>query len=70
MTECESIARCGFFHKYQKSFDLACRGFINAYCRGPKMEECERRKYKITNGMSPDDDMMLTGQMMPKSMRG
>ena len=69
MTECELLATCGFFQKYQKSLDLACKGFISSYCKGDKMEECHRKLYRQKNGSPPDDDMLPSGQMMPQKYR-
>ncbi len=62
--ECELLDKCGFFRKYQKTKDLACKGFIASYCRGAKMDECKRKEYRIKNGTPPVDDMMPTGQMI------
>ncbi|MFZ2491419.1 MAG: hypothetical protein WA208_08030 [Thermoanaerobaculia bacterium] len=67
MADCENLLRCGFFIKYQETLDLACRGFINQYCSGPKQLECARRTFKVQHGHPPDDDMLPSGQMMPKS---
>lgn len=66
MTECELLNRCGFFLKYQASLDLACRGFIKSYCKGPLMNDCQRKAFRDKHGVPPDDDMLPTGQMMPK----
>lgn len=66
MTECELLDRCGFFRKHQGSLDLACRGFIKSYCKGPLMDDCKRKAYRQEHGTPPDDDMLPTGQMMPK----
>lgn len=68
VTECELLDKCGFFRKYQESQDMACRSFIKGYCKGDKMDDCERKKYRAQHGTAPDDDMMPTGQMIPKSM--
>ena len=62
--ECKFLATCGFFKKYQASKQLACRGFIRQYCRGPKKDECKRKLYRAEHGSSPPDDMMPTGHMM------
>ncbi|HPR32323.1 MAG TPA: hypothetical protein PLK12_09515 [Prolixibacteraceae bacterium] len=62
--ECIHLPNCGFFKKYQSEKDLACKGFINQYCRGPKQNECKRLQFKKINGYPPSDDMMPTGQMM------
>jgi len=69
MFECELINRCGFFAKYQESKDLACRGFMNLYCRGPQQSECKRLQYRAKHGFPPGDDMLPTGQMVA-SQRG
>lgn len=65
--DCELLDKCGFFLKYQDSLDLACRGFIKTYCKGGKMDLCARKKHRAEHGAPPDDDMMPSGQMMPKS---
>lgn len=65
--ECELLDKCGFFKKYESSLDLACRGFIKSYCKGGKMDECVRKKYRTDHGTPPHDDMMPSGQDMPKS---
>ena len=65
--ECELLGTCGFFKKYESSLDLACRGFIKSYCKGAKMDECSRKLYRKENGKPPHDDMMPSGQDMPKS---
>jgi hypothetical protein len=62
--ECELLAKCGFFAKYQATKDLACRGFINVYCRGDKMNECRRKQYRQQHGVAPSDDMMPNGSMI------
>lgn len=63
--ECELLEKCGFFKKYQASNDLACRGFILQYCRGAKMSDCQRLKYRREHGAPPSDDMLPSGQMFP-----
>jgi len=64
---CELLETCGFFKKYEDSLDLACRGFIKAYCNGDKMDLCSRKLYRAEHGKPPHDDMMPSGQDMPKS---
>ena len=64
--DCDLLGTCGFFRKYQDSLDLACRGFIKSYCKGPKMDACARKQYRKEHGAPPDDNMLPTGQMMPK----
>jgi len=62
--ECELLSKCGFFAKYQSTKDLACRGFIAQYCKGPLMNACKRMEYRKMNGVPPCDDMMPTGQLI------
>ena len=59
--ECEILGKCGFFKKYHDIKNLACRGFIRMYCRGPKMDECKRKQYLAEHGHPPDDDMLPSG---------
>ena len=70
MADCVMLPRCGFFIKYQDTVDLACRGFMNSFCRGANQSECKRLQFRQENGCAPDDDMLPTGQMMPKSIAG
>ncbi len=69
MTECELLANCGFYKKYQGTLDLACRGFIKTYCRGAQMDECVRKQYRMEHGQPPEDDMMPSGQIVPEQYR-
>lgn len=69
MTDCELLETCGFFQRYRDTLNLACRGFIKTYCTGEKMEECKRKEFRFKNGMPPEDDMMPSGQMMPKEYK-
>lgn len=69
MAECELLSTCGFFQKYQDSLNMACKGFIKAYCSGPKMEECLRKMHRRKHGTAPDDNMLPSGQTMPKEYR-
>lgn len=62
--ECILLEKCGFFKKYQTTKDLACKGFIELYCRGPKQSECKRMEFRKQNGVPPVDDMMPTGQII------
>ena len=63
--ECEKLTMCGFFKKYGEVKDLACRGFINQYCKGDKMNECKRKEYSKKHGQAPSDEMMPTGHSPP-----
>lgn len=62
--ECELLSTCGFFKKYQETKNLACRGFIRQYCKGPDIEKCKRKEYRKKHGVPPSDDMMPSGQMI------
>ncbi len=62
MNECINLPKCGFFIKYCETKNLACQGFITRYCKGGRIEDCERFKYKQTHGIAPPDNMMPTGQ--------
>lgn len=59
--ECELLKQCAFFKKYQVVKEL---GFIQLYCRGPKMKECARKKYREKYGTDPPDDLMPGGQII------
>jgi len=61
--ECELLAGCGFFTKYQMAREL---GFIQLYCRGPKMNKCVRKIFRQKNGTSPTDDLTPCGQIIVK----
>ena len=64
MPDCELLPICGFFIKHQESHDHICREFIETYCCGDKMNDCERKIYRIKRGRSPCDDMMPTGEFV------
>jgi hypothetical protein len=59
--ECELLEKCGFFKKFQNINELACRGFINRYCKGSDMNRCKRKEYRQKYGAPPTDDMMPNG---------
>ena len=64
MKDCCKLADCGFFRKYQQTRNLACKGFIGQYCKGPKQEQCKRMEYRKQTGHPPPDDMMPSGYMI------
>jgi hypothetical protein len=64
--DCENLPTCGFFKKYFKVNQTACRTFIKDYCRGETRNVCERKAYRKLNGAPPSDDMMPNGVMLPK----
>ncbi len=70
MADCHLLDRCGFFRKYQDTQDLACRGFMNSFCRGEKQIDCVRLKYRTIHGAPPEDDMLPSGHIMPKHLGG
>jgi hypothetical protein len=59
--ECSLLKNCGFFKKFGRLKDLACRGFIRQYCKGPRMDECKRKQFRAEHGYPPDDDLMPSG---------
>jgi hypothetical protein len=61
---CGMMNKCGFFKKYDGIKDLACKGFIQLYCLGPKKTACKRKEYRERHGVPPSDDMMPGGQML------
>jgi len=64
MKTCEMLHCCGFFNKYEHSKQIDCRGFIEAYCKGSKMNECARLEYFNKFNKIPSDDMLPSGKMM------
>ena len=68
--ECELLESCGFFNKYQPTEEMACRWFIQEYCRGPRMVKCRRMAYRLQHGTSPPDDMLPSGRMIAPKQNG
>lgn len=64
--ECELLRTCGFFRKYQNTKNLASKGFIIQYCRGPEMSQCKRKEYRVQYGKPPSDDMLPNGLMIAR----
>lgn len=62
--ECEYLSSCSFFIKYHESKLLACKGFIALYCKGARMDDCERKKILQETGVSPGPDLMPNGVIM------
>jgi len=67
--KCELLDKCGFFLKYRETLNLACRGFIQTFCEGERMDECKRKEYRLKHGTPPADDMMPSGQMVPEEYK-
>lgn len=61
--ECENLAKCSFFNKFNATREAACRGFISQYCQGPKQDKCKRKTYRQEHGTPPPEDMLPTGQI-------
>lgn len=64
MKDCGLLGMCGFFTKYCKTKDLACKGFMRIYCKGEKQDQCKRKIYRREHGKAPSDDMLPSGQMI------
>jgi hypothetical protein len=67
--ECELLATCGYFEKYQHSKETLCQGWIRQYCCGPLMDECKRKIYRREKGEAPPVDMMPSGHIAPDAQR-
>lgn len=61
---CDLLDDCGFFAKYGKSKDLACKGFVVRYCEGAEQEACKRKQYRREHGEKPPVDMMPNGVLI------
>lgn len=61
---CDLLNDCGFFAKYGKSKNLACKGFVVRYCEGSEQEACQRKQYRREHGVKPPVDMMPNGLMI------
>ena len=64
MADCEKLPQCGFYHKYGSSRDILCKGFLAMYCRGPKMDDCARKKHFVEHGHPPIDEMAPNGHIL------
>ena len=58
---CEFLSGCAFFNKYKEALGPAYDGFVALYCKGPKLEDCKRRIYRLEKGEPPADDMLPSG---------
>ncbi len=58
---CEFLGGCAFFNKYKEPLGAAYDGFVALYCKGQKMEDCQRRAYRLEKGEPPADDMLPNG---------
>ena len=64
MNTCEMLHCCGFFNKYEHSKIIDCRGFIDVYCKGTKMNECSRLAFFRKHDQIPPDDMSPSGKII------
>ena len=60
---CDLLEVCGFFRKYAAVEELACRGYLAAYCLGGELVDCKRKEYRKAHGGPPPDDMLPTGEL-------
>lgn len=66
MNDCELLEKCGYFIKYKGTSDVACRGFIALYCKGPKINDCKRKQFRQQYGKPPEDNMLPNGYLTSK----
>jgi len=66
MTECENLATCAFFKKYQSdpSIQIALKGFVSRYCKGEEQHNCVRKK--VSKALGGPDKVPIN--MMPNGM--
>lgn len=60
--ECEWLQRCGFLKKYRHSRRQECQDFIMVFCKGPRLQTCQRKVFRDEKGIPPSDDLMPTGK--------
>jgi len=51
MNTCEMIEKCGFLVRFSPTNELACKGFVNRYCKGEMMSECKRKAFNPKNSL-------------------
>ncbi len=65
MDMCERFEDCGFFKKYQDSYNATCKALIEQYCKNrEKSETCVRKKIFSETGSPPEDDLMPNGDFV------
>jgi hypothetical protein len=64
MKTCEKFDACGFVTKYGSSNHIDCRGFVNSFCKGSKMQDCARLAFFKKHNCAPPDDMLPSGKIM------
>ncbi len=67
MEECPNLSKCGFFKEYENDERMheALRGFVNLYCKGPRQEDCIRKK--VSKALGGPDHVPLN--MKPNGKR-
>lgn len=65
MGDCGNLANCKFFRRYKnyENKKYALMGFVRAYCKGDKQDECLRKKVSKALGgpRSVPSNMMPSG---------
>ncbi|MDD5746984.1 MAG: hypothetical protein PHO30_06975 [Candidatus Omnitrophica bacterium] len=62
MEQCE-LFECGFLQRFKHADRILSAGIISMYCRGPELEDCERRKYEKKYGKPPADSLRPDGRI-------
>ena len=66
MGDCENLKTCAFFKTYENNpnIEAALKGFVSMYCKGPKQDQCIRKKVSKALG-GPQN---VPTNMMPNGM--
>jgi hypothetical protein len=62
MAHCE-LFECGFLQKFRHVDRILSEGIISIYCKGPELEDCERRKFEHKYGKPPVDMLRPDGRI-------
>jgi len=63
---CQFLENCAFFIQYKHLIGSAYEGFVRMYCKGPRLEQCKRRQFRLEKGVPPAQDMLPNGaQFVP-----
>ena len=63
---CEFLNSCGFFKKFGNRKSNIWKGLVGFYCQAKEGGLCERRKSFLIRGVFPGEDVMPTGDEIPK----
>jgi hypothetical protein len=58
---CQFLDKCAFFIQYKDLLGSAYDGFVRMYCKGPRLEKCKRRQFRLEKGVPPAQDMLPNG---------